>query len=371
MPEYNIYMDGLEEYESYIEVEDVHVDMKRSLGSEKQISVDPISLRDSVSSPSGNKAKEELDFFHLKPPSAKPKFLSYSLPNSATSSPKFGMSNKKKAKNHLNQEDPILTVNNPIYRQNSVALTNLERLREIHLRRSKSCGDGRASIPPEDFDLWPPVKKSNYLEGEGKMVNKEKEAETMETYDEKFKCGALCLFLPGLGKAKPIKARKTEPEGEAEAEAETQAESGGLQVMVVSKRVSLEKFECGSWRSSAILDDSETFNKDGSSNLFYELPLEMINCSSGGSNHVDDTISPVTSAFVFDKDRKGVLKKNSSRTTTTTPKKKSPDSSRHVRFSFSTSSPKSLPESPTSSCVTPRLLKARDDFNAFLEAQAA
>lgn len=366
MPEC-IYMDGFEEYESYIEVEDVHVQMKKSLGSEKQISVDPISLRDSVSSvfSSGNKAKEELDIFHLKPPS-KPKFLSYSLPNSAASSPKFGMSNKKKVKNHLNQEDPILTIKNPIYRQNSVALTNLERLREIHLRRSKSCGDGRASIPPEEFDLWQPVKKSNYLEGEGKMVNKEKDAEIMESYDEKFKCGALCLFLPGLGKAKPIKARKTEPELEAEAEAQT--ESGGLQVMVVSKRVSLEKFECGSWRSSAILDDSEAFNKDGSSNLFYELPLEMIHCS-GGSAHVDDTNSPVTSAFVFDKDRKGVLKKNSSRITT--PKKKSPDSSRHVRFSFSTSSPKSQPASPTSSCVTPRLLKARDDFNALLEAQAA
>lgn len=370
MPEY-IYMDGHEEYESYIEVEDIHVQMKRSLGSEKQISVDPISLRDSVSSSSssGNKAKEELDIFHLKPPSAKPKFLSYSLPNSATSSPKFGMSNRKKAKNHLNQEDPIVRVNNPIYRQNSVALTNLERLREIHLRRSKSCGDGRASIPPEEFDLWPPVKKTNYLEDEGKMVNKEKDAEAMETYDGKFKCGALCLFLPGLGKAKPIRARKTEPEPEPDLKAETQAESGGLQLMVVSKRVSLEKFECGSWRSSAILDDSEGFNKDGSSNLFYELPLEMIHCSGGGSGHVDDTNSPVTSGFVFDKDRKGVLKKNSSRITT--PKKKSPDSSRHVRFSFSTSSPKSHPASPTSSCVTPRLLKARDDFNAFLEAQAA
>lgn len=354
MPGY-MYMDGLEEYESYIEVVDVHVQMK-NLGSEKQISVDPISLRDSVSSSSGNKGKE-LDIFHLKPPS-KPKFLSYSLPNSATSSPKFWSAamSKKKAKN-LNQ-DPILTVN-PFYRQNSVALTNLERLREIHLRRSKSCGDGRASIPPEEFDLWQTKKANNhhYFEGEGKVKeSKQNDTETMETYDEKFKCGALCLFLPGLGKAKPIKSRKEEPEPESE------AETGGLHV-VVSKRVSLEKFECGSWRSSAILDDAEDDNKDVSSSLFYELPLEMIRCSGS----TDDTHSPVTSAFVFDKDRKGVLKKSSSRSTTP---KKSPDSSRHVRFS--TSSPTSHPASP-SSCVsvTPRLLKARDDFNAFLEAQAA
>uniref|UniRef100_A0A803QF64 Uncharacterized protein n=1 Tax=Cannabis sativa TaxID=3483 RepID=A0A803QF64_CANSA len=47
--------------------------------------------------------------------------------------------------------------------------------------------------------------------------------------------------------------------------------------------------------------------------------------------------------------------------------RKSNDSARHVRFS--TASPQSFPASPT--CITPRLRKAREDFNAFLEAQSA
>ncbi|KAI5650333.1 hypothetical protein M9H77_36338 [Catharanthus roseus] len=357
-----VFIDGLEEYESYIEVADHHTydetnidhhhqnlsesQMMKSLGSEKQISVDPISLVDSVSSGTKTKELDNLPFPILKPPS-KPKFLSYSLPNSASSSPKFATL-KKKPRNP--NQVPTLTVN-PFFRQDSIALSNLERLRENHMRRSKSCGEGRASAPPEEFDLWLVKTKNNNNNNNNLHIKPEVQEEIkndVETIEEGFKCGVLCLFLPGIGKAKPVKARNAEPETEF-----TQSKEPAE----VSKRVSLEKFECGSWRSSTILDEVEDgSNNYNNNNLFYDLPLEMIRCSS-----VSDTHSPVTAAFVFDKDRKGVLKKSSSR------KKSTPDSSRHVRFS--TSSPKSHPASPSSSsCV---LLKAREDFNAFLEAQTA
>ncbi|XP_027183786.1 uncharacterized protein LOC113782074 [Coffea eugenioides] len=364
-------MDTQEADESFISVADLlHVCAKKniqysllseseSMGSEKHISVDPFSLRESANS------KLMIPVLPPLHPPTKPKFLSYSLPNSASSSPKFStMLPKKKSKN-LNQVASLSV--NPFFHRDSIALTNLERLRASHLRRSKSCGEGRTSAPPEDFDLkW--VAKSNSVKHDHQSNNKnymytaEPNLEHKKSYsaekatdsvDENFKCGALCLFLPGFGKgAKPVRARKEEP-----------AEMVHIQgpenlALLVSKRVSLEKFECGSWRSSAILDDAES-QKDAS-NLFYDLPLEMIRCSAS------DTDSPVTAAFVFDKDRKGVLKKNSSRTAS----KKSPDSSRHVRFS--TSSPTSYPASPTS-CVTDdvRLHKAREDLNSFLEAQTA
>ncbi|KAL3523214.1 hypothetical protein ACH5RR_016048 [Cinchona calisaya] len=352
---------------------------KESLESEKHISVDPFSLRESSTNPqlvmfSGTTTPRKFDVLplpRLHPPT-KPNFLSYSLPNSACSSPKFGSILSKKKPRNLHQVSSLRT--NPFFRQDSVALTNLERLRESHLRRSKSCGEGRTSAPPEEFDLWvakksQSVKKHdqnnhrhnniiNLYEAEVEVEqSKSGNAETTtDSFDEKVKCGALCLFLPGFGKgAKPVRARKEEP-----TEMVQHFQEPNNLALVVSKRVSLEKFECGSWRSSAISDDAE--NQKDASNLFYDLPLEMIRCSS-----VNDTHSPVTTAFVFDKDRKGVLKKSSSRTTP----KKSPDSSRHVRFS--TSSPTSYPASPTS-CVSmadDRLHKTREDLNLFLEAQSA
>nr|GLL27412.1 uncharacterized protein LOC109192717 [Ipomoea trifida] len=291
--------------------------------NEKQISVDPISLKESS-------AYSQLEIPPLPaPPSTK--FLSCSLPNSASSSPK--LSRKKwRSQNH------------------SVALSNLERLKESHLRRSKSCGEGRASVPPEEFDMW--FAKTNIKQVVGKLSRPETkadgdfragaEARSAPPDDEKFKCGALCLFIPGFGKAKPVKARKEELPLPAE------------MVHTISRTVSLEKFECGSWASSAIID-----NNDGgeASTHFFDLPMELIRCKS-----VNDMHSPVSTAFVFDqKSPKGVLKNSGS-------SRKSHESTRHVRFS--TSSPTSYPASPTS-CITPRLRKAREEFNAFLQAQGA
>ncbi|KAK4440398.1 Ycf3-interacting protein 1, chloroplastic [Sesamum alatum] len=342
------------------------LEKKESIQSEKQISVDPISLRESTMMyPVTTGPKTEVmtvPLHNLLPPAAAKcsgRFLSCSLPNSASSSP---AKHKKKCKNHQERVSEL-------GRQHSVALTNLERLRESHLRRSKSCGEESVCRPSLDFDLWSTTnnqQRNNEFEvrvDEEKIIFHKKGSEEGEPYEDKFKCGA-CLFLPGFGKGKTVRARK-------ELELELELEPGPERVIgnidIVSQRVSLEKFECGSWRSSAMINCEE--DGDTTSSLFFDLPVELIRCSS-----VNDTESPVTAGFVFDnKDheqhhlRKGVLKHS----TSGQPRKshESCHSSRHVRFS--TSSPTLCPASPTSSCITPRLRKARDDFNAFLEAQSA
>lgn len=311
--------------------------------SETQISVDPISLKESknqnfpfprfVTPHDANRGSRQ-------PPSlprSKSKFLSISLPNSASSSPRFSSGILRKKPKNQTQESPF-----SVARQHSV---DLSRLRENHLQRSKSCGEGRAYAPSDDFDLC--LTKVNgadkYLTSSNRNVNKadthrRREKSTLD-YDANFKCGALCLYLPSFTKGKLVKSRKEEP----------------TMAHIISRTVSLEKFECGSWTSSAIVNDSE--DDAEASKLYFDLPLELIRSS------VNDANSPVRTAFVFEKDRKGVLKNASSRMG-----RKSHESSRQVRFS--TSSPNSCSPS-TSPCITPRLRKAREDFNAFLEAQSA
>ncbi|XP_049357217.1 uncharacterized protein LOC125821896 [Solanum verrucosum] len=337
----------------FIEVTDPF--MNKSQGSEKQISVDPISLKE----------PNELTIPYSKPKTLNipKKISSFSLPNSTTSSPDFSK------KNHISQlPSPLSSSTNHLARQHSVALTNLERLREIQLRRSKSCGEGRASAPPEEFDIWftpnstiqqVPEDNNKYLinnnsfspESEISIRNDEIYEKKTFQDEQKFKCGALCLFIPGFGKGiKHVKSGRRQVSG---------VSSSDIGPHVVSRTVSLEKFECGSWTSSAaIIND---VGDAASNNMFFDLPLELIRCS----NVNDDTFSPVTTGFVFDKEVKGVLKNTS---TITTSSRKSHESTRHVRFS--TSSPTSYPPSPTS-CITPRMLTSREDFTTFLEAQSA
>ncbi|KAM7524758.1 hypothetical protein LguiA_014660 [Lonicera macranthoides] len=314
--------------------------------SETQISVDPISLKESknqnfpfprfVTPHEANRWSQQ----PLSLSRAKSKFLSISLPNSASSSPRFSSGILRKKPKNQTQESPFSV--DPLGPQHSVELSRLAQLRESHLQRSKSCGEGRAYAPSDDFDLCL-TKVNKYLTSSNENVNKadrHKREKSTLNYDEDFKCGALCLYLPGFSKGKPVKSRKEEP----------------TMVHVISRTVSLEKFECGSWTSSAIVNDSED-DAEASSKLYFDLPLELIRSS------VNDANSPVRTAFVFEKDRKGVLKNGSSRMG-----RKSHESSRQVRFS--TSSPSSCSPS-TSPCITPRLRKAREDFNAFLEAQSA
>nr|GEX98912.1 hypothetical protein [Tanacetum cinerariifolium]GEY02797.1 hypothetical protein [Tanacetum cinerariifolium] len=229
---------------------------------------------------------------------------------------------------------------------------------ESRLERSKSGGEHRSSVPYGGLDLWANLNNNgnvtNTSKGELKSSKKHGNGnengtsngnghigrvvsnEVKKHNEMDFKCGALCLYLPGFSKGKPVRARRVEHEGSRP---------------VISQRISLEKFECGSWKSSAIHSDDEH-----TSTLYFDLPLELIRTS------VSDAALPMKTGFVFDKDVKGVLKTKSG-----PGERKSSAEGRHVRFS--TSSPTAQPTSP--SCITPRLRKAREDFNAFLEAQSA
>ncbi|PKI78245.1 hypothetical protein CRG98_001360 [Punica granatum] len=297
---------------------------------------------------------------------SKPELLSCSLPNSATSSPRFGPSSllKKWRQYESQTSSPQEGSATP----NFITGSTIGRA-EKDLRRSRSCGDGRASSPPSvEFDAMSDKLENRGLENSQKSIIKssspkaevgvqESRSQIGEGTKEEFKCGALCLFLPGFGKVKPIRA-KTEAE-EYHSPLPELTENN----IMISRSVSLEKFECGSWASSAIITDSINNNEDGdsSANLYFDLPFELIRSSRNDAN------SPVTAAFIFDnKEPRGVLKASGSIRVSS---RKLQESSRHVRFSVSTS-PRSCPNSQ-SSCITPRLRKAREDFNAFLEAQSA
>ncbi|XP_045831509.1 uncharacterized protein LOC123922885 [Trifolium pratense] len=268
---------------------------------------------------------------------SKPKFTSLSLPNSANSSPLF--TSKRKPKGEV--------VESP----NQASNLTLKLLQEIDLRKSKSCGEGRASLSPfDEFDRW--LIKTSVVEHDNEHHVHESFSKTeaieeihvsdneLETnVDEGFTCSALCMYLPGFGKAKSVKPKKLVSEMEGS----------------ISRTVSLEKFECGSWASSTLFNEIE---RDHASSYF-DLPLELIRGSS-----VKDVHAPITSAFVFETDLKGVLKNGSSRTNA----RKLDISPHHVRFSMS-SSISHYPPSPAF-CNTPNLTSAKDDFNAFLEAQS-
>ncbi|KAK1439357.1 hypothetical protein QVD17_05173 [Tagetes erecta] len=303
---------------------------------EVQISVDPVSMKEVIDYPTCGLAKPQTANKPLHSLPKKNKFVSTSLPNSACSSPR-GFIPKSKGTNNT---DHALEAS--LAHEHSVALSRLVWLRETRLQRSKSCSAGRPSMQYDEFDMCRTSNKTSIISANAGSTpkcqtssnNEYKRIAGPEKHnDDDFKCGALCLFLPGFGKGKPIRTKRDERE-----------EMG----YVISQRVSLEKFDCGSWRSSGILNGGRDF----SSNLYFDLPLELIQTSANDAN------LPVNSAFVFDKDVKGVLKMKGGG------ERKSNDG-RHVRFS--TSSPTTSP----SSCITPRMRKARDDFNSYLEAQNA
>ncbi|KAL5972506.1 hypothetical protein ACLOJK_039310 [Asimina triloba] len=305
---------------------------------EKQISVDPVSLIQSTKSgdekPSAADTIASADVLAaLALPPPKPKFLSASLPSSVASSPNSGLAavnNRKQWKNQC-QASPLSIIS--LARQHSYVFQRFSQ-EPKGLRKSKSCAEQSSCPPSIEFDLY--SKKLNTpIEGhkdDGCYRRKDAapDARASDPFDDDgFKCGALCLFLPGFSnKAKQVRPKRVDDGN------------------IISRVVSLEKFECGSWSSSAIMHDES----DDSMQLYFDLPLELIR------NTTNDAHSPVATAFVFDSDRKGGLKKSTTR--------KSHELTRHVRFS--TSAPESYPSSPVS-CVTPRLRKAREEFSAYLE----
>ncbi|CAL9759170.1 unnamed protein product [Musa acuminata subsp. burmannicoides] len=170
-------------------------------------------------------------------------------------------------------------------------------------------------------------------------------------HGERFRCG--CLFLLALShKKKHALPHVSGSQVATEANQDGQESTG-----TASRAASLEKFECESWSSSAILDG----DGDGDDvQSYFDLPLELIRSSRNGAN------SPVKAAFVFESDRKGSLKRSTSKLA---PRKSHELSNRHVKFS---TSPASYPASPSSYCtISPRMQKAREEFHAFLEARNA
>lgn len=332
---------------------------RKGSGQEKQITIDPASFlpRDD---PLLSAEKDHPIQLQLPPLSAaRTRFLSLSLPNSTTSSPRFTSSFPKKKKRTTDDESHI-----PHQMPSPYMAMRSHLTRGGTLHRSKSCGEGRTSAPSVDFDILPlhpmhafpkpmipatlPIHSFTNHGTSGIYGGEDdprfERVDDAEQEQEEFKCGALCLFLPGFGKAKAVKAKK---DGQAD----------GVVSTVISRTVSLEKFECGSWASTGINTNDNDVEYSSSANLYFDLPLELIRGTKNDTNH------PVTTAFVFDKDLKGVLR-NGSRSSTWRRPSHQGSPPRHVRFSTS-----SQPASPGSSCVTPRLRKARAEFKAFLEAQ--
>ncbi|CAN8325373.1 unnamed protein product [Cochlearia groenlandica] len=366
--------------------------------SERQISVDPKSLLSRsnesfdmiVSRPRdiddvAFTSLEPLDNQLVKPP----KFMSCSLPNSAATSPRNSTSHNWKNRTTEQVLDLMLV-------QDAANA----------FQRSKSCGEGRASTPSLDFDML--LRKSRtghhnqynhshnhsnhhngfsssnskslshkssgnnsfYSKTESNKSNNNNAANSkgVNSFKDGFKCSALCLYIPGFSKGKPVRSSSSRKGDSSFTRTTTMTSTRSMartvsvrDTTVLSARASLERFECGSWTSSAMIYED---NADLGGH-FFDLPSELIKGGPGGNDQDD----PVSAAFVFDKEPnnlekeiKGVLKTSGSKS------RRSMESPRHVRFS--TSSPVSYPTSPTTHSITPRLLQATEDFSSFLEAQA-
>ncbi|CAA7014195.1 unnamed protein product [Microthlaspi erraticum] len=200
------------------------------------------------------------------------------------------------------------------------------------------------------------------------FTRKSRYSEKILYKEEDFKCNAFCLSLPGFGKQKPVNVRSSLKRQDSMEKKMIRASS--FTHSTVSIRASLEKFECGSWASTTALTQENVRS-------YYDFPVEMMKCNSrGGGNGGTDVQEPVTSGFLFDRETetlalRSVLKTRSSRSSGRDHQRSAETSPlRRVRFSTTSSASVSCPTSPRS-CITPRLRKARDEFNTFLSAQNA
>ncbi|XP_009141409.1 uncharacterized protein LOC103865363 [Brassica rapa] len=212
-----------------------------------------------------------------------------------------------------------------------------------------------AMSPPRDTAVPLPVLPQPMMKQRKKLGHQE----TMfsEEQEENFKCSAFCLSLSGFGKQKPVRSPKSE---DSPIKKKT-IKASSFSNSAVSLSASLEKFECGSWASTTALA-----RENG--RLYFDLPVEMIKCGSGGGGDVQE---PVSLGFFFDKETGSPALRSVLKTSLSVRQQRgSVEMSPQRRVRFSTTSSVSCPTSPRS-CITPRLLKARDDFNTFLAAQNA
>uniref|UniRef100_A0A1J3DA65 Uncharacterized protein n=1 Tax=Noccaea caerulescens TaxID=107243 RepID=A0A1J3DA65_NOCCA len=218
--------------------------------------------------------------------------------------------------------------------------------------------DSAVPLPVLPQPMMKPRKKLNHQES---MLSPQKSRYSQKNLyqeeEEEFKCNAFCLSLPGFGKQKPLRS----PKSEDSSIKKKMIKASSFSNSSVSLSASLEKFECASWASTTALTQENR-------RLYFDLPVEMIKCGGGGG----DVQEPVSSGFFFNKEGglplRSVLKTSSSMSGRQ--QRVSVETSPQRRVRFSTTSSVSCPSSPRS-CMTPRLLKARDDFNMFLAAQDA
>uniref|UniRef100_A0A0E0E334 Uncharacterized protein n=1 Tax=Oryza meridionalis TaxID=40149 RepID=A0A0E0E334_9ORYZ len=312
--------------------------MGAAMDKERQIPVDPVSLRhlgmvadeDSpLSAPSVLTEVVVRSSSPMLPPLRRPTFVAASLPCSATSSPVHGAAETDK---------PAAATPSPraamraLARQHSVALAHYVAAPGAAapaLARSASRAEGRSMVPHDD-------------EGDAEAPKAIAAGE-----DEGFNCGALCMFIPGFSKKKSSAAAAAAVVSSMQRQQSVGARP--RRSSSVSRLASLERFECGSWSPPPPM-----------------APEEHLAQEVAKSSCADDTEAPVKMAFVFDHgEPRGILKKSaSSRQEPARPSASS--SQRHVRFS--TAAAAAAASCPTSPCVTPRLARARAEFNAFLEA---
>ncbi|XP_047052861.1 uncharacterized protein LOC124658912 [Lolium rigidum] len=306
-----------------------------SMDNERQIPVDPVSLRhlgmvaDPDSPLSAPSVMTELVAHPspLLPPLRRPTFVGASLPCSASSSPVHSAGAKR-------EEPSLATVIalSSLARQHSAALAHYvtsPSAAPTTLSRSASRAEGRTMAPHDDE--YPHFEFETDAEAHG------------------FKCGVLCMFIPGFNKKK-----RGSPSAAAVVSSIQRQHSGARRRSSVSRMASMERFECGSWSPPPPPPPTSAPHVDT------DFPMEVAKISCA-----DDTDLPIKMAFVFDGDARGVLKKSASESES---RRMSSASQRHVRFSTAAAPPASCPTSP---CITPRLAMARAEFNAFLEAQSA
>ncbi|CAN6847205.1 hypothetical protein Bca4012_051596 [Brassica carinata] len=315
--------------------ESTHEEMKKKIlvkqasimQSEREISMDPKSIR-SLSFSGSLKRNDSFDMV-LLPAMSPPRDLDAPMPlplqpvsgnlsNSTTNSPKqrSGLMRALKGK----EQDLSWSAS---------------------FRRSKSYGSTskRQSLKNSFFIKTESNKSTSYN----------------NTLEDGFKCNALCLYLPGFGKGKPVRSsRKDDSSSFTRTTTTTTSSSSSVTISrtvsvrestttTISVRASMEKFDCSSYAS-------ESGGEEGRDHSF-NLPSELLKSGSEENDHDD----PVSAAFVFDKEpiekKIRVLKMSGSKNS------RSMDSSvRQVRFS-------------TSPAISPRLLEATKNFNTFLEAQ--